>query len=165
MNKRTRQYLGLFSAVAAYYAVHEGAHLLYALMTGTFRRIRLLGLGVQIDVYAERMTDLQMGVFCLLGAFATTLAAWALVASAGRITKSPSKVLKACLYYCTAAFLLLDPLYLSVLCSFAGGGDMNGIALLLPEPAARLLFGALLGVNAVFFFKIVLPAYQKSFER
>jgi len=138
--------------------------LLYALMTGTFRRIRLLGLGVQIDVYAERMTDLQMGVFCLLGALATTLAAWALVASAGRITKSPSKVLKACLYYCTAAFLLLDPLYLSVLCSFAGGGDMNGIALLLPEPAARLLFGALLAVNAVFFFKIVLPAYQKSFE-
>ena len=38
------------------------------------------------------------------------------------------------------AFLLLDPLYLSVLCSFFGGGDMNGIALLFPEWAARCLF-------------------------
>jgi len=164
MNKRIRQYLGLLSAVVAYYVVHEGAHLLYALGIGVFRRIRFLGLGVQIDVYAEYMTDLQMGVFCVLGAVATTLVAWALSAAAGKITKSSFKVLKACLYYCTAVLLLLDPLYLSVLYSFVGGGDMNGIALLLPEMTARLIFGVLLAVNSILFFKIVLPAYRKSFE-
>ena len=57
MTKRTRQYLGLLAAVAAYYLIHEGAHLVYALGTGAFRQINFLGLGVQVDVYAERMTD------------------------------------------------------------------------------------------------------------
>lgn len=33
MKKRIRQYIGLLSAVLAYYAVHEGAHLIYALST------------------------------------------------------------------------------------------------------------------------------------
>ncbi len=28
MTKRTRQYLGILAAIAAYYLVHEGAHLL-----------------------------------------------------------------------------------------------------------------------------------------
>ena len=59
MNKRTRQYLGLLSAVLAYYMIHEGAHLLYALITGTFKQINIMGLGMQIDIYAERMTDIQ----------------------------------------------------------------------------------------------------------
>ena len=37
MKKRIRQYIGLLSAVLAYYAVHEGEHLLYAsLMAGLF---------------------------------------------------------------------------------------------------------------------------------
>ena len=68
MSKRTRQYLGILAALAAYYLVHEGAHLLYALLTGVFKQIRLMGLGVQIDVYAEHMTNMQLGIFCLVGA-------------------------------------------------------------------------------------------------
>lgn len=53
MSKRTRQYIGILAALAAYYLVHEGAHLLYALLTGVFRQINFMGLGVQIDVCAE----------------------------------------------------------------------------------------------------------------
>ena len=34
MTKRVRQYLGILTALAAYYLVHEGAHLLYALACG-----------------------------------------------------------------------------------------------------------------------------------
>ena len=59
--------------------------------------------------------------------------------------------------------LLIDPLYLSALCGFFGGGDMNGIALLIPEVAARMLYGVLLAVNAVVFIKIVLPKYKAAF--
>ena len=66
-------------------------------------------------------------------------------------------------YYITIAFLLLDPLYLSVLCGFFGGGDMNGIALLCPEWAARCIFGVLLIVNGFVFWRSVLPSYKKSF--
>ena len=68
MSKRTRQYIGILAALAAYYLVHEGAHLLYALMNGVFQQINFMGLGVQVDVYAERMTDIQLGIFCLVGA-------------------------------------------------------------------------------------------------
>ena len=40
---------------------------------------------------------------------------------------------------------------------------MNGIALLCPEGLARALFGVLLLVNGLVFWKRVLPAYQQSF--
>lgn len=58
MSKRTRQYIGILAALAAYYLVHEGAHLLYALLSGVFKQINFMGLGVQIDVYAEHMTNM-----------------------------------------------------------------------------------------------------------
>ena len=51
MNKRIRQYIGLFSAVLMYYIIHEGAHLIYALSVGAFRQINFMGLGVQIGIY------------------------------------------------------------------------------------------------------------------
>lgn len=164
MSKRVRQLVGIFAAIVAYYLIHEGAHLLYAVCTGVFKQINFMGLGVQIDVYAERMTDAQLGIFCLVGALATFCAAYLLTAFAKNICKAKSKLLRAVFYYIPIAFLLLDPLYLSILCSFFGGGDMNGIALLLPEWAARVIFGALLLINGLVFWKLVLPVYRQSFS-
>ena len=163
MSKRVRQLVGIFAAIVAYYLIHEGTHLLYAVCTGVFKQINFMGLGVQIDVYAERMTDAQLGIFCLVGALATFCAAYLLTAFAKNICKAKSKLLRAVFYYITIAFLLLDPLYLSILCSFFGGGDMNGIALLLPEWAARVIFGALLLINGLVFRKLLLPVYRHSF--
>ena len=120
MSKRARQYIGILAAVVAYYVIHEGAHLVYALITGTFKRINLMTLGVQVDVFAERMSDTQLGVFCLVGAVATFAAAYVLVLLAGRIAKAKSKLLRAVVYYITVALLLLDPLYLSLLCGLFG---------------------------------------------
>lgn len=68
------------------------------------------------------------------------------------------------MYHITIAMLLLDPLYLSVLCGFFGGGDMNGIKLLLPELYARMGFGVLLILNAVLFWKLILPTYTHAFQ-
>ena len=76
MSRQIRQYLGLLSAVLVYYLVHEGAHLIYALSIGVFRQINFMGVGVQVDVYAQPMSNLQMGVFCLTGAIATTFTAY-----------------------------------------------------------------------------------------
>ena len=164
MTKRTRQYIGILAAVIAYYLVHEGAHLLYALFTGVFRQIKFMGLGVQVDVFRERMTDTQLGIFCLAGALATFCAAYLLTALAKKIGTAKSKLFRAVLYYITIALLLIDPLYLSILCGLFGGGDMNGIALLMPEWAARIGFGALLIVNGLVFWKLVLPVYSRSFS-
>ena len=60
--------------------------------------------------------------------------------------------------------LLLDPLYLSLLCGFFGGVDMNGISLLFPEIAAHIWYGVLLIVNVFVFIKVVLPKYKAAFE-
>lgn len=163
MNKRTRQYIGLLSAIIAYYLLHEGAHLLYALSIGAFKQINLMGLGMQIDIYAEKMTQTQLGVFCLLGSVTTLLIAYILIALIDKIKIISSKAVKACLYYITIAMLLIDPLYLSILCGFFGGGDMNGIKLLVPEAAARILYGLVLIVNVFVFVKIVLPKYKLAF--
>ena len=165
MNKRTRQYIGLLSAVLAYYIIHEGAHLIYALIAGTFKQINVMGLGIQIDIFAERMTDGQLGVFCLVGSVATFLTGYILVLLANKIGDTASKIFKACMYYITIAMLLIDPVYLSILCGFFGGGDMNGISLLFPELVIRIVYGIILAINVVVFVKIVLPQYQLAFSK
>lgn len=165
MNKRARQYIGLIAAVAAYYIIHEGAHLIYALTIGVFKQINFMGIGMQIDVYNTEMTDTQMGIFCLLGAVATFIVGYVLVIMCSKICKVQSKLFRAVMYYITIIMLVLDPLYLSVLCGFFGGGDMNGISLLVPELAARIGFGALLIVNGFVFWKVVLPKYTAAFKQ
>ena len=91
------------------------------------------------------------------------ITAYVLVAFTDKIGKISSKVFKASMYYITIAMLLIDPLYLSILCGFFGGGDMNGISLLLPEAMARMLYGIILIINIVVFMKIVLPKYKQAF--
>ena len=164
MSKRARQYIGILAAVIAYYLVHEGAHLLYALFTGVFRQVKFMALGVQVDVFRERMTDTQLGIFCLVGTVATFCIAYLLTALAKKIGTAKSQLFRAVLYYITIALLLIDPLYLSVLCGLFGGGDMNGIALLVPEWAARVGFGVLLLGNGLVFWKRILPVYSRSFS-
>lgn len=165
MAKQIRQYIGIVTALVAYYFVHEGAHLLYALFIGVFKQINYMKLGVQIDVYNEHMTSLQLGIFCLVGVLATLTTGYLLTIHAKKICKIKSKLIQAMFYYITIACLFLDPLYLSFLYSFFGGGDMNGIALLCPEGLARCLFGMLLIVNGYVFWKLVLPMYRQSFSK
>ena len=165
MSKRMRQYLGILAALVSYYAVHEGAHLAYACTIGVFEKIRFLGLGIQIVTDTQCMTNTQLGIFCALGAIATLIVAYALTLTAPAICKVESEVFKACMYYITMAMLLVDPLYLSVLCGLFGGGDMNDIALLVPEWAARAFFGALLAINGILFWKVVLPKYRSAFAK
>ncbi len=165
MNKRARQYIGILAAVAAYYLVHEGAHLICALSMGVFKQINFLGLGIQIDVNNTIMTDMQMGIFCLVGAVATFIVGYALVLLCGKICKAQNKLFKAIMYYTTIVMLLLDPVYLSILCGFFGGGDMNGIRLLVPEFGARIGFVVLLIINGLVFWKTVLPQYTNSFQK
>lgn len=68
------------------------------------------------------------------------------------------------MYYITIAFLLTDPIYLSILCGFFGGGDMNGISLLIPELIARLIFGMLGLIHLFVIIKVVVPSYSIAFK-
>lgn len=91
------------------------------------------------------------------------IAAILLTLLAPNICRIERKTVKAVFYYITMVMLLLDPLYLSVLCRFFGGGDMNGIRLLLPEIIARIVFGALFIVGLTVFIKRILPLYKAAF--
>ena len=164
MTKRTRQYLGILAAIAAYYLVHEGAHFLCAILMETFKSVHFMGIGMQVVVDSERMSAAQLGIFCLAGSASTLLVGYILCALTAKFCTSSSKVFRAIFYYITIAFLVLDPLYLSILCGFFGGGDMNGIRLLCPEWIARIGFGAVLIGNAIVFWIKILPIYKKSFE-
>ena len=164
MNKRIRQYIGIFAAVVAYYIVHEGAHLITALYYGVFKGINLMGLGMQIDAYTERLTNTQLGIFCLVGAVSTLIFGWVLIALAKKICNAKSKVFKSIMWYVSLAILLIDPLYISVLCSFFGGGDMNGIKLLFPEIAVRIVFAVIGIVHSFVIWKYLLPEYTKAFQ-
>lgn len=163
--KRIRQYVGILAALICYYVVHEGAHLLYALCHDVFRHINLMALGVQIDVYRDQLTDTQLGWFCLVGPLATLAAAVALVLNRGKICAAKSKMLRAAAWYTSIVMLVLDPLYLSVVYRFVGGGDMNGIRLLVPEVAAQVVFGLLLVAGVLVLWKVLWPLYTESFGK
>ena len=164
MSKRIRQYIGIFAAVIAYYIIHEGAHLVSALHYGTFKGINFMGLGMQIDAYTDRMTAYQLGIFCLVGALATVLFSWLLVLLCKRICTVESKVFKTIMWYVSLAILMIDPLYLSVLCGFFGGGDMNGIKLLFPEITVRIVFAIIGIIHGIVIWKYLLPEYTKAFQ-
>lgn len=164
MSKRIRQYIGIFAAVIAYYIVHEGAHLVAALCYGVFKGINFMGLGMQIDAHTDRMTNSQLGIFCFVGAIATVLLGWLLVLLCKRICAVESKVFKTVMWYVSLSILLIDPLYLSVLCGFFGGGDMNGIKLLFPEIAVRIVFAIIGIIHGIVVWKYLLPEYTKAFQ-
>ena len=165
MSKRIRQYIGIFAAVIAYYIIHEGAHQVAALHYGIFKGINFMGLGMQIDVYADRMTDNQLGIFCLAGPVATLLFGWVVILLAKRICTSKSKLFKAVMWYSSLSFLIIDPLYMSVLCGFFGGGDMNGIKLLFPEIAVRIVSAVIGVIYGIVIWRYLLPSYTKSFQK
>lgn len=164
MSKRTRQYLGILFAIVVYYIVHEGAHLIMALYFHAYKKINFMCLGIQVDVYRERLTDVQLGIFCIAGVIATLIVGYLLVGLKGRICRLESKLLKAVFYYITIIMLVLDPIYLCLLGRCFGGGDLNGILCLMPQAYVWIIFGVILIFNIWLLAKKVTPTYVKAFK-
>ena len=164
IKRNIRKWGALIAAIILYFVVHEGAHFLYAIGIGAFKQIKFIGLGVQVDIFREQMTNAQLGTFCLAGPAVAILAGYALALTARFIVRSRSLPLRAAAYYTSLVLLMVDPLYLSVLYSFVGGGDMNGIALIFPETAVRIVFGVIAAVNVFIIFKYLLPLYRKAYQ-
>lgn len=160
-----RKWCALILAVFLYYVIHEGSHLIIALLYGVFQKIRLLGPGVQVVIDTESLTENQLIIFSLAGGAGTLIAAWIFTALTPFFTKIKNKLFRAVGYYTTIVMMFVDPIYLSFLYRFFGGGDMNGILLSgLPEMALQIIFGAVGTVHILIFWKWVHPLYKKSFE-
>lgn len=162
MSKRMRQCIGILFAVVFYYIIYEGAHFVVALAFQAFKKINLLGIVMQVYIYRERLTNIQLGVFGIAGVTATLFAAYALVYFKERICLIENKVVKIVFYYVTMILLVVDPTYLCLL-SFAGG-DMNGIIYLMPNDVAWTIFAFILIFNLWVLVKKVTPMYSTSFN-
>ena len=164
-NKTVRQYVFLFLAVIAYFTLHEGAHLLLALYYKVFEQVNFMGLGMQIAINREALSEAQFIVFNLGGVVTTLVVGYVLVIFTKKIVTIKSKAIKAAFYYITLTMLFTDCIYLSVLSSFFGGGDLNGIALLFPtETTAKILFGVIGAINLFIFIKLVYPKYAAAYK-
>ena len=160
-----RKLFALICAILLYYIIHEGSHVIVALLYGVFEEVKILGLGVQVVANVEVLTDFQIGIFCIVGNISTLLVGYLLVLFNKIITKSKNKVFKAICYYTTLAFLLIDPLYLTIIYKFFGGGDMNGILLFgIPEIIVQFIFGIIAVMNILLIIKKIYPVYKNSFN-
>lgn len=160
-----RNWFALICAILLYYIIHEGSHVIVALLYGVFEEVKILGLGVQVVANVEVLTDFQIGIFCIVGNISTLLVGYLLVLFNKIITKSKNKVFKAICYYTTLAFLLIDPLYLMIIYKFFGGGDMNGILLFgIPEIIVQFIFGIIAVINILLIIKKIYPVYKNSFS-
>ncbi len=167
LKNNMRKWTGLIIGVIIYYIIHEGAHLVTALLFGAFKGIRFVkfGLGVQIVADTGIMSDMKIFIFCISGAAAALIAGYILVWQRMRILELPGKKLKTAAYYTTVILLFLDPLYLSVLYRFVGGGDFNGILLSgIPETAAVIFFIIIFLFNLFLFVRLVYPSYKQNFS-
>ncbi len=164
-NAKLRKWCALLTAVIVYFIVHEGCHALAATCFGALERVRLLGLGVQVVVKQELLSDWQLGVFSIIGSIGTLLVAYLLLALTKNIVQTNSKLIKAIGYYTTFTLLLVDPIYMTFLYKFVSGGDMNGIKLLwLPELGWQIIYGIIAIINVLLIVRYVYPAYKKAFN-
>lgn len=164
MISNVRKWFGLFIGIIFYYIVHEGSHVIVSLCLGVFENIRLLGVGMQV-VISEGLSDVEKAIFCVSGCISTLIVGYLLVLFSKKIVNIKNKFVKAICYYSTIIFLFLDPLYLSILYRFFGGGDMNGIVLLgVNEIFVEILFVLIFIVNLFIFVNRVYPLYKESFS-
>ena len=83
------------------------------------------------------------------------------------IYKIKNKNILIGIYYIVLCFLLLDPLYMSILSKFiGGGGDLNGIitGLKTSDIPFRIIFGIILIINILLFKNKVCPKYNRIFK-
>ncbi len=161
-----RRWVSLIIAVLIYYIIHEGSHVIVSLIYGVFEQVKILGLGVQVVANTELLTNLQLAIFCVVGSISTLIPAYVLVALTNKIVSVKNKYFKAIGYYTTLVMLLTDPIYLSFLYRFFGGGDMNGIKLFgIPEIILQVIYGIIGIINLIVFIKYVYPKYKKVYEK
>jgi hypothetical protein len=146
--------------------VHEGVHIVVALLFGVYEGVKILPIGIEVLI-EEPLTigGYKLAVFSGLSSILTIVIGYGLLMLAPRILKINSQPLKKYLYYVTLVFLLLDPIYLSLI-SFFVGGDINGIVLGLniPYGLVRAVYFAIAVYNLYLVIKKLYPAYVTKYQ-
>jgi len=161
LKRLAQKYFYFLLAGITYLIVHEGAHIIQALLYGVYEGIRLLPLGIEI-VFTQPLPIKGFKVAALSGlsSVVTVVTGYILLICSPGILKLDLQPVKNYLYYVTFVFLLLDPVYISLL-SFFVGGDIHGIAfgLNIPTITIRGVYFLIAVVNAYLVYKKLYPAY------
>lgn len=165
IRKNLKLWLGLFISIIIYYIIHEGTHLIQAILSGNFDYVRFVGIfGIEIMI-KEVPTGLELAMFSGLSSIVTILLGYFLIITISKIFMLKSKMMKIIFYYTTIILLVLDPIYMSILHRFIGGGDMNGVikGLGVSSVFVSIIFGILFIINSYIIIKKVYPAYKRNF--
>lgn len=161
MERQLRKYLYSLLAGVTYLIIHEGVHIIQAQIFDIYEGIRILPLGVEVLITQPlTIRGLKLAAFSGLSSIVTVFIGYILFILSPRILQLKKQPIKNYIYYVTLIFLLLDPLYISLL-SFFVGGDINGIALGLniPYMLIRLIYLTIAAFNTYLVYKKLYPAY------
>jgi len=165
VRRNLKLWIGIIIAIIMYYVIHEGTHFVQAVLTDNFDSIRLVGVvGIEIMI-KEVPTGLALTLFSGLSSVMTVFFGYIFVIIMPKILMMNNKMVKVALYYITIILLSLDPIYLSILHRYVGGGDMNGIikGLNISSLPISIVFGILAVINIYIIIKKVHPAYKRNF--
>ena len=164
MKSIIRRYLYFFLAGITYLIVHEGIHAIQAHIYGVYQGIRILPFGVEILITQPLAIEgIKLALFSGLSSVVTIIIGYILLIFSPKILKFSAQIVKNYLYYVTLIFLLLDPLYISLL-SFLVGGDINGIVLGLNTSyiLVRATYSVILTINLFLVYRKLYPAYTQK---
>ena len=137
------------------------------MILGVFEKILFVGIwGIQIVTTEGSLNGINLALFSGLSSIVTILIGY-ILAFHPSIYKIKNKNILIAIYYITLCFLLLDPLYMSILSKFiGGGGDLNGIitGLKTSDIPFRIIFGIILIINMMLFKNKVCPKYNRIFK-
>lgn len=161
MNSTIRKYLYFISAGITYLIIHECGHVILAKIFKIYEGIKILPLGLEVEI-TQPLTihGIRLALFSGLSSITTVVIGYVLFLLTPKFLSLKTQQIKNYIYYVTFVFLLLDPVYISVL-SFFVGGDINGIALglNLPYMVIRGVFFIIAAFNSYLVYKKLYPAY------
>jgi hypothetical protein len=158
-----KKWLAFLLAVLTYIALHEGAHALTAVIFGELEtfQVRPLGFEVIFRTPTDERSGIQWAFISGTSNALTLLLGYSLLMAGEKCNRLQSSFLKACVFYITLFFLLIDTFNLSV-GPFIFGGDVNGIAagLGVNRYLIQALFFLVLLANRELVAQRLLPAYH-----
>lgn len=167
MKSSVRKYLYCLSAGLTYMIIHEGIHIIIAKSFGVYEVVKILPLGIEVEI-TQTLTihGIRLALFSGLSSFTTTAIGYILFLLTPKVLSLKNQQIKNYIYYVALVFLLLDPLYISVL-SFFVGGDINGIALglNLPYMGIRGVFIIIAALNGYLVYKKLYPSYVIKMDK
>jgi len=166
VKRNLKLWLGVLCAAIVYMVIHEGVHIIQAIITNNFDYLRIVGIwGIEVMI-KEVPTGIQLALFSGLSSVVTVICGYILYFLMPKIFKMKGGLVKIIIYYCTLVLMALDPIYLSVLHFFVGGGDMNGITkgLNVSSLVVSLVYGCVAILSIFLIIKKVYPGYKRNFS-